>query len=299
MKYGTKRLSTRFVALIAILCLAMACFGLAACGGGSSSSAASASSAASSGASSSAAASSSASASASSAATTTDKFVGTWKVAALQSQGVTMGGNLGEVTGVDEDTDLVINADGTGSMTFSGDKVDIAWTENKEGISIKPSNAENAELAGEITATYEDGALFVTMAMDGQEGMLIYTQDGTYAGVKQISMEGAKAITSESELLGTWKLAGLNMMGVSMYGDSESLSAAMSSMDPYLKFDKDGIATWSGMSCTWKVDASGSTLTYEGLNGQATSPILMSDDGIVIDASGIMSGLELIELFEK
>jgi hypothetical protein len=213
---------------------------------------------------------------------------------------MTMGGNFGELSGIDDSTNLVINADGTGSMTFEGETVAFGWTyDGNNSISLKSTDANNTALQEAVSVTYEDGALMLTMEMDGEEATLIYTQDGNYAGAKQITMDGAKAITSESELIGKWNLVGLNMMGVSMYGDAESLASAFGGSDTSITFEQGGTATFSGQSATWKVDSNGATVTFEGLSGTADCPIMMLDGDLVIDASETLGGMEFIELFSK
>ena len=298
---STKRMSTRIAALLAVFCLTTACLGLAACGGGSSSSAASASSAASSAASSSTAASSSASASASSAATTADKFAGTWKIAGAEYQGLTMGGNFADLAGVQEDTSLVIKTDGTGSMTMEGETIELVWTEaGSDAITIKSPDESKAALAEGVPITYKDGALFMEMEMEGDKGTIIYTQDGNYAGAKQISMDATKPISSDSELLGTWKLVGMNMGGVSLYGNADALAAMTGGNDTSITFEAGGVAkigdTESG---TWAIDSNGATLTTEGTSGTVACPIAMLDGELAVDYSAAFGGVDFIMLFAK
>ena len=293
MKFGRK-----FVALAAAVCLSMVCLGLVACGNSASSSAASSSASASSAASS-AAASESASASSesasASAANTADKFVGTWTIAAAESQGVTMAGNFGEMIGMSDTGNLTINADGTGEMKLGDEGGAIKWeATGDDAITITAESSSET-----VPVTYKNDALFMEITQDGQTANAIFTKDGVYADAKQIDKSQAKPITSEGDLLGTWKLTGMVMMGITIYGDADSLSAMSGDVDQSMTFEQGGTFKSGTSEGTWAVDANGATISGTDITGEYTSPLLMQGDMLLIDMSEAMQGMEFILVYEK
>ena len=291
------------VALVAA-CLMTACLGLTACGGGGSSSAASASgagSASSESASSASASVSSASTSASSASAGTESFVGAWKLAAAESQGVTMAGNFGEIMGVGEGVSMTVNADGTGKMSLGDEGGDFTWAAESDGTIYVTPQSEEASIQQALPVNLKDGAVFMPYEQDGQEATLIFTKDGTYAGAKVIDVSQGKAITDEKTLLGTWKLSGMDMMGISIYGDAEAIAAMGGGEDSNITFSEGGVLEYAGAQGTWEVGADGATVTItESLAGNGTMPVVLFDDGsIAIDMTEAMQGYEFVAVYTK
>ena len=243
----------KYLALLCASMLCVCCLALAACGGSASSSAASASASGSAASASAAASTSSAAASSSAAAADPQQlFAGEWKLAGLQSQGVTMVGDLGAILGNGE-VRFVLNADGSASVTM-------------------------------------------TMENDGFNGTMILTKDGTYAKLTTIDAEGAKAITSESALIGNWNLCGVNMMGVSMYGSAEDLAAVSGDSDMTLVIEQGGSAKIMGGDATWSVGSDGASISIDGV----TIPVQALDNGnLVVDASGITGGMSVVLVYSK
>ena len=138
------------------------------------------------------------------------------------------------------------------------------------------------------------------MVQDDQSATIIFTQDGTYAGAKQISMAEATPITSEADLIGTWKLVGMDMMGISIYGDADSLGSMMGGeADGTITFEQGGVAKSSSGDESWAIDENGATYTTKGLSGDVACPVMKLGDEIAIDASETMGGVELIMVFAK
>ena len=209
-----------------------------------------------------------------------------------------MGGNFGQMTGMSEDSNMIINADGTGKLEFDENSGDFAWTqEGADSIWVSPQSDEVSTQQA-ILVTYKDDALFVPMEQDGQTVTLIFTKDGTYAGAKQITLDGAKPITSESQLLGKWTLVGMNMGGISMYGDAEAMKAAMGGTDASLTFKESGTIEQESGEATWAIDANGATMTSTDITGTNTVPIVAVGDDIAIDYSQTY-GMEFIILMSK
>ena len=305
MKAGKKQ-HARFIAIFAMTCLVVACLSLAACGGSASSSAASSSASGSASASASASASTSSASGSSastsgSAASSTDKFVGTWKIAAAEMEGVTMGGNFGDLIGAGSgsSSDIVINADGTGTLSFDENPSAFSWTAaDADSIYISPQGTE-ASIQQTVQLTYKDEALFMPFEQDGRQMTAIFTKDGNYAGAKQITLDGAQPITSESTLLGTWNLVGVNMGGVSMYGDAQSIASAMSGGVSTITFKEGGALEMGSGEGSWSVSADGATMTVTDVMGTNTIPIVMLGDEIAIDYTKVFQGQTFIFVMAK
>ena len=307
MKSGTKHM-TKPLATVAIACLMAACLSLAACGGSGSSSAASsaasgsaasASASASSASASSSAASSAAASSASSASSADSTFVGTWLVAAVESQGLLMGGNFGSMFGEADNISLVINADGTGSMAMGDDSGQITWTaEGADSIWVTPQGDE-ASIQEAIQVTMKDDALFMPIEQDGQQVNVILTKDGNYDKAKQITLDDAQPITSEADLIGKWTLVGMNMGGVSMYGDAAAMAAAMGGEESWINFKEGGVLEMSTGEGSWAVSADGATITTTDITGTNTVPVVKLGDEIAVDYSAVYEGLPFIMVLAK
>ena len=173
------------LASIAIACIVAACLSLAACGGSGSSSAASSESAASSAAASSTSDSGSASSVSPNASQTSSavQFVGTWKLAAVEVRGTTMGGNFGELAGKGSGGDMIINADGSGTLELRGASEPFTWAAEDASsfyLTVQSETGPTAQQA--ILVTYKDGALFMPFEQDGQQMTAVFTKNGNYAG---------------------------------------------------------------------------------------------------------------------
>jgi hypothetical protein len=299
----------KYLALICAAMLCVCCLALAACGGGSGSAAT---------------ASGSASASASSSsATAADKAVGSWQLAAIESQGITIAGDFSMFLGSNDKITLNIEKDGKATMSMGSQTANLTWEASGNDIKFKKDESASASSASasasasssstssspffddssssssEFTATIKDNALVIDISQDGTSMSMIFTADGTYADAKVIDVNKADKVTSESDLVGDWKLSGMNMMGISMYGDPSDLSAMMgstaaSSTDLTAKFEAGGKATLMGEACTYTVDSNGATISMSG----QSLPVKKLGDDIVIDFSGIY-GMDFAFAFSK
>lgn len=284
-----KKFRTYLVSVIAALCLMLACVSLVACSGGSSSSSSAASSSA-----------ASSSAASSKAASPSEQIVGTWKVAAAEQNGLILGGNFGQLLGVGDNGGLTFNADGTGTLTLNSETYSFTWTEGDGGtINIAPQS-ENAIMKQSIVpVTIKDGAVFMSMEDNGQQGNLIFTKDGNYDKAKQISMADAKPITSEAALLGTWTMVGMNMGGISAYGNAEALKGAMGGSETSVTFKEGGVADLSDGTGSWTIGANGATLTSTDITGTHTVPVMQLGSEIAIDYTEAYGGTEFVFVFAK
>ncbi|HAM16776.1 MAG TPA: hypothetical protein DCP91_13180 [Eggerthellaceae bacterium] len=308
----------------AMLC--MSCGALAACGsqGGSASASASASS---------------------SAASATDKFVGEWKLAGAETQGITVAGDFSQLIGTSMTMGLTIAADGTGTFSYNGQAVNVAWeASGDDAITLKgtepetsasaasaSADAASASASADANASAEAAAASagadaaaaasgqVDSALQSAEGVKVayradvealameiteqsmtltalFTADGKLSGMPEISAEAAQPITSESDLLGSWKLSGMNMMGITMYGDISSLAAIAgeSGTDTSLVLEEGGKGTMSGSAVTWTVGPEGATISEGGMNTSAK----MLNGELLIDLSAA-TGVDMQLVYAK
>jgi len=282
----------KYLAMLCAAMLCVCCLALAACGGGASSSAA-----ASSAASSSSAAASSSAASSSAAATAT--LPGTWKIAAIESQGAVIAGNFDAFLSENASaTQLVLKEDGTGEFSLGENTAQVKW-ESADNKAVKLT-VEGAEGTTEVNATLEGDALKLDMtdSSSGElNGNLVLSKDGTYAGAKIIDMANAKDVTSEKDLIGTWNLCGLNMMGMSAYGDMAALqqiSGNAEAADMTVVFEEGGKVILTGQEATYTVGPDGTTIDIAGI----VVPVKMNGNELYVDLTETL-GMEMCMCFEK
>ena len=226
----------------------------------------------------------------------TQKFIGTFKLAAAEYGDITLSGDMSTFLEQSNSSTLEIKADNTGSVAFAGSTVPFDWK-------LKDDNTLDATLKGDSAAstgtiTYADDALKFVMSADGESMTLYFTTDGTYAKAKTISMDQGTAVTSESELVGTWKIVGASYNGASAYGTSEALAKAGMGQIATVTFEAGGKVTIDDTEGTYAVDANGATITTTG--GTAlTIPIKKLGDELMIDGSGIVQGINVVILLSK
>ena len=227
-------------------------------------------------------------------------FTGTWIFAAAESEGVTMAGDFATIFGEDGGVaSLTINDDGTGEMKLGDDSSTLKWAlKSDKSITIKPDE-ETDEVGDEVEVFYQDDSLRMEMKEDDQSATVIFTKDGKYAGAKIIDMSEAVPITSADELIGTWSMTGLKMMGVSCYGSKEALKNLSGGEETTITFNKDGTIDMSGESGTWKVDSNGATVSGSDSTGSYTAPIMKLGDDITFDLTEHYSDMEFVLLFSK
>ena len=101
-------------------------------------------------------------------------------------------------------------------------------------------------------------------------------------------------ITSEDALVGSWTLSGINMMGITMYGDAKDLAAMAGGQDVSLSFEKGGKCHLMGSDATYAVSSDGATITEENIS----IPVKALGDEIAIDMTDLI-GMEMIMVFSK
>lgn len=299
----------KYLAMICAAMLCICCLGLAACGGGGSSSAAS---------------SGNASGSAPTSASAAVDYTGDWKFAGMEANMgtgvITMVGDLDAIaSAVGGNSDamafgLNLKADGTGAFVSGEETYDVTWTDNGKGITLAPATDASASAESEsasasaasdedlgvfgdsVDLAYADGVLSLSMEQDGQAATIFFTKDGTLPGATEITAENAKPITSEADLVGDWKVSGMNMMGLSIYGDDDAIAAMMGSAgtNMSLKFEAGGKGSMDDSEFTYTVGADGAKMD---LGGQ-TLELKSLDGSLMMDMSELV-GMPMIIVFSK
>lgn len=253
-------------------CVIALCLALAGCAGGTGSSAAASGE--------------------SSAADPAAKFVGPWKVAAAQVQGVTVTGDFGALLDETYEFNFELAADGTGTVTYNDESGDITWElVDDDTITIIETTVGSEET---YEANLADGALSIETEDSDMTVTVMFTPDGVLQGMPQITASNAKAITSEDELVGTWNLCGVNMDGAMMFGDAESLSE-LAGMGTSATFEKGGSVTFMDTDLQYAVSSDGAVIT--GLAEDVSVKKLGED--LIIDFSNLMDGSTMYLLLEK
>lgn len=224
-----------------------------------------------------------------------EKFIGSWKLAAAKSQGVVMSGDFSKLMEMDDEGMLTIDEGGTGKMKMGDESADITWKMN--GGNAITLDSEKAEKP--IDIAYEDDSLLMTIEEDDQKATAIFTHDGTYAEARTISMDGAEDITSEDELIGSWNMTGMAIMGISIYGETEDLMKMSGGEDMSVTFEKGGVARMMDSECSWTVGSDGAKFAFKGVSDEYSCPIKKQGEDIIIDMSRIMGEGEIIVLLSK
>lgn len=229
------------------------------------------------------------------------KFVGDWKLAAAETNGVKLVGDIASVMGAEATMEFSFKDDGKGTFSFNGESVDVTWElKDDDNITIEIEQAASDEDQGEeeseptiITATYKDDELSVDMEEYG--GTMVFTTTGKSKQYAEIVADDATDITSKDALVGAWKLTGMNLMGISVYGDSESLgSFAGQSFDANITFEADGTGKLADTDITWEIGDNGATLSIH----ESTASIKQLDSQLLIDLTGA-TGMNLALLYTK
>lgn len=237
---------------------------------------------------------------------TADKFFGTWKMATMKSRDVVMVGDFSQVADIDVNMELTIAEGGSATMSTSNDSADLSWELiDDDTLTLTPvANGQKSESEkevlgkdGTIELSYQDDALVMQLDNDGTPLEVTFTADGTYPGFAAITAESATPITSSTGLAGYRKLSGVNILGVSMFGDTETLASAFESDNPTdytLALFEDGSGQLMNQDITWKVTDKGASIVSEGTE----LPLYERDGSLLVDMSGIV-GIDMLMLFSK
>lgn len=237
-----------------------------------------------------------------------EKFVGDWKLACLETRGVTVTGDYSQMLGTDAENSLKINEDGTGTLKFGEHSGDITWKladDDNNTIVLTPKAQEDSQSGTDATGqpstlnvTYDADkkTLGLTMSDDEFQGTMVFSTDGTVEGLPTADISKATAVKSKDAIVGDWKVCAVGMNGALMSGDPESLAVIFgSSFDASLSIAADG---------TIKMGEDATGTLEEGEDGVVlkdtyTTMLLKTlDDKLVLDLSEIM-GAEMFILYTK
>lgn len=216
-------------------------------------------------------------------------IVGDWKMAAADMNGILVTGDLaqfGTLMGDEESAAMMQMAlsfkeDGTGTIAAGSQELNATWKESGSSyvVTIETVNGDKQD----TTATLADGTLRLEVA---DMGTLIFTADGSYPGAVSYDVASAKPITSESEIIGTWKLVGVQMAGVTMSGDSEAMTEMFGYDAGEVVFEAGGKASLFGDEVPYIIDANGARVGDETLDLEV--PFTLGGGNLFIDMSSVL-----------
>lgn len=236
-----------------------------------------------------------------------EKFIGTWKMAAIDQDGIVIVGDFSSVFESEDGMLITINDDSTGEMAFNDDTASFAWElKDDDTITLKVDKTEGEEESedeqavvdddGTVELDYLDGSIAIRTEEEGKTGLLVFTADGTYKDYKVLSAENAEAITSKDFVIGDWNLAGMNFFGITMYGEAEALAEMVGEeSDISASFAEDGTAKLMGQDVKWTMNDTGVMLDF---GSDYTVPLKAMDDKILIDMSEVI-GMDMLMVFAK
>ena len=232
------------------------------------------------------------------------KFIGTWTLAGAKIHGITMAGNIGLfLDGADEGINLTISEDGKCTLKAGENTVDATWELADDNtinmIHEKKDDAEETtEVLGDkesVPVVYNDGYISIEIEDEENPGSMIFTQDGTWAEAKVVTAETATEVADSAALVGEWKLVGVTMQGVCMYGSAEDLSSVIpTDADTSITINEDGSAKAMGQDVKWAIEDGKASLDAAG----TALPLKGYDGGIALDMTDFY-GVELLLLYSK
>ena len=209
---------------------------------------------------------------------------------------MTIAGDFSQFLGEEAGATLTLKEDGTGTMKMGSSTADLTWKSDNGALTVE---VKADGKTSSVPMKYENDAVFLEMPADSASaatgaGTMIFTKDGKYADAQALSSANATKVTDDSKLAGTWKLKGVNMMGMTAYGDPDTLSQlAGGSTDTSVTL-QGGKATIMGQEATYTVTADGTTIDLSGIS----IPVQMIGDDLYIDMSSAL-GIEMGMLFAK
>lgn len=205
-----------------------------------------------------------------------------------------MVGDVTALLGDEMSFNMILNEDGTGSLTAVSSGGDLTWVDNGNGITITPIT-EGSAVGETLDFVNTNGVLATSIDADGQNITLMFSKDGMLPDAIEINADNAKPITQESALVGDWKISGMKMMGLSIYGDSNTIASMSGSTDEVaLSIKAGGTGTFGGEAITYTVGADGAALDADGV----AVPVTALGDDIVVDLSGVAQ-MEMLLVYSK
>ncbi len=293
----------KLLGIVCAIALCMACFALVACGNSSSSGDASAAGG------SAATASDSASAEGSSSAASEDEtFIGDWKLAAAEGDGVTFAGDFKAMYQAQSSIDLTLGEDGKGTLSFDGESEEVSWEavdDTNATLTISRtlfddkglSSSEAAKQEDSITVeiVLEDGSLSIPFGNRSYASTMIFTRDGQMAKLPDLDVSKAKDITSADDLKGSWTLTAVDVNSMLLYGESERLAGLINQDDVEIVFKDDGLVDVMGADSSYEVSDKGATIKINDTD----FTLRMSGDDLLLEYPEETTGIQMVERFSK
>ena len=223
-----------------------------------------------------------------------EKFVGSWTLAAIESQGLTIVGDFTMFMEEDENMVIVLDKGGNGNMSFGDDSIDVSWElKSDDVVTLSVANdsdeADESETVDAIVAqetldlTYEDGELVMEIDDEDFSGVMTFSADGTTKRYPELAPSAFMDLTSADGLAGAYGLSGVNVQGVTMYGEPEALAEITGeSTDTSMTLNEDGTAVLLGYDVTWEVGDDGGKIV---LDESHVIPMSAIGTGLVLDFS--------------
>ena len=210
-----------------------------------------------------------------------EKFLGEWKLALMESQGLSITGDLSEMLGATSGVVLKINEDSTGSLALGDEGGDFTWDlrdDNTITMVIEDSTSEDAETTS-VDVAYADDVLSFELKDEENDARLSFTKDGTIEGYDSVTVDTLTDFSSNDQLVGSWNMCGITMGTMTAYGDPETI-ASLSGLDSVdLEFSEDGTTTFNGSSVNWGIGENGAYME----NGTDQVSLKASGDYLVMD----------------
>lgn len=227
---------------------------------------------------------------------TNSSFFGTWKLAVAKTDGLTIAGDFSMLFRDVESISIELRDDTTATMSFGEVVVDFTWEKvDDTNLRIVRSGDDAEDSATGVLGAYDavslslkDESLVMTLG-EGDEVSteLIFTADGTLKGFEPLATDKATDIATSEELVGEWKLSGLRISTVTLYGDADVLVEMVdASTDTTMSIREDGTGTVMGSSVTWKSEGGKTVLSYD----DKTVTIKGFDGDIIIDMTDMLGG---------
>lgn len=233
-----------------------------------------------------------------------EKFLGTWIAGGMETQGMIMVGDLSEM-GVH--ASLEVNEGGTGVVKFSGEEVeeeeskDVTWELTDDNTITLTSKIDDGS-ESKFKVEYKDEYVVLTNLEEEDDNAytMYMSQDGTIKGYPIIDVSGAKAVTDESKILGTWKVESMVYSGFTVYGDLTSFygetTAAELGDNVEVTFNQDGTAEFATEDYVWK--KTDDVIVLDGADSETSISVTMDvlaldDDTLVLKLSGDWASFDM------
>lgn len=230
-----------------------------------------------------------------------ERYVGEWKLAYIESGGLTFAGDMSgfaQLSGEDVSVTVRLADEGTGTMALGADSSELTWeVVDDDNIKITLSHDLNGEddESAVLDATYADGELRLDMSGDGtdaaegeegvaqdvSEGIMVLTLDGKSDKAQTCNFDEATKIVSKDTLVGDWSLRGIGMLGLYVYGDAEGVGKILGDESAAISFGSDDTCKFFDGEGTYEVGEDGAVVSVEEMGEDI--PVLAYGDDIVVD----------------